>query len=458
MSQTPAIEILDVPQPQSLVEALSGKRGFTHLGMQSSANTENQDSNRFSITTALPEFTIELYANASIEEFHAASRAIDGHLSNSAIKAPTPGPALPFAGGFIGFAAYELGFFCEPSLLNYARSLPGETLLLSASFFGWALIQDNETRTSHVAFHPRCSASTKHAVVRLLTQAPTRQTSNFFLIHPFRPLESKADYLGKLDRIKDYIRSGDCYQTNLAQCFEAPFEGNPWQAFKALSDSVPTPFSAYLDLGDQQILSLSPERFLKINNAHVETRPIKGTRPRGASPTEDRALQQELVDSEKDRAENLMIVDLLRNDLGRNCEVGSIKVTSLFRIETFKNVHHLVSTITGKLKADVTPFRALLNAHPGGSITGAPKIRAMSIIQELENHPRGPYCGSIFYLSCHGPMDSNIAIRTALSKEGKIRFWGGGGIVHDSEPQREYDETLTKVRPLMAILESMQRT
>ena len=458
-------EFMNVPDPSALVEALSRTRGFTHLGMAPSGqpNQDSRHNSRFIITTAFPEFRLELRAGDPLEDFQAIWQRVDQHLQDTRTTTLFAAADAPFTGGFIGFAAYELGFFCEPSLLRHARSLPADMLLLSTAFFGWALIQDLEKSESFVLFHPQCSDATKQTVKELVTglvpalpDSSDRGTpaQEFSLLEPFRALESRNAYIDNFRRVQEYIQAGDCYQANLAQCFEAPFRGVPWSAFRTLSRAFPTPFSAFMDLDEQQIVSLSPERFLRIEGGEVETKPIKGTRRRGTTAAEDLALREELAASEKDRAENLMIVDLLRNDLGKSCATGSVQVESLFRIESYRNVHHLVSTITGRLRDGVTPFTALMHAYPGGSITGAPKIRAMEIIHELEARPRGPYCGSIFYLSCHGRMDSSITIRTALCRNGTMKFWGGGGVVADSEAESEYQETLTKVKPLMDFLES----
>ncbi len=470
LNDNSARETLTVKNPGALVEALVGNPGFTHLGMAPGGRLTEQKSQdsrhncRFIITTAFPEFRLELRAGDSQEDFRIIQEKVEQHLRNTRPPARGPGTDTPFTGGFIGFAAYELGFFCEPSLLHQARSLPTDMLLLSTGFFGWALIQDLEKAESFVLFHPQCSNATRQTVNELLTGLVTdlpdtsddaAAAERFTLLEPFRALQSRQAYIDNFKRVQDYIQAGDCYQANLAQCFEAPFSGAPWHAFRALSGAFPTPFSAFMDLDEQQIVSLSPERFVRIEGREAETKPIKGTRRRGTTAAEDLALREELAASEKDRAENLMIVDLLRNDLGRSCATGSVRVESLFRIESYRNVHHLVSTITGKLRDGVTAFTALMQAYPGGSITGAPKIRAMEIIQELEAQPRGPYCGSIFYLSCHGRMDSSIAIRTALCRNGTIRFWGGGGVVADSGAESEYQETLIKVKPLMDFLESL---
>ena len=239
---------------------------------------------------------------------------------------------------------------------------------------------------------------------------------------------------------------------NYAQRFQAPCAGDPWGAYQALRTACPTPFAGYLAVNSGAILSLSPERFIRVHGGQVETRPIKGTRPRGATPDQDRALAEELLASRKDRAENLMIVDLLRNDLGRSCRTGTVRVPELFALESYPNVHHLVSSVTGELAEGLDAFDLLAGSFPGGSITGAPKIRAMQIIDELEPTRRSIYCGSLLYLDCRGEMDSSICIRTLLVRDGRASCWGGGGIVMDSDWQAEYQESLTKVRVLLETL------
>jgi para-aminobenzoate synthetase component 1 len=263
----------------------------------------------------------------------------------------------------------------------------------------------------------------------------------------------RAAYAAAFERIQHYIREGDCYQVNLAQRFAAHAEGDAWQAYRRLRAINPAPFSAYLSFPFGQILSASPERFLRLRNGQVETRPIKGTRPRNASPASDRALAEELRQSTKDRAENLMIVDLLRNDLGKSCEPGSIRVPALFAVESFATVHHLVSTIEGRLAPGMDALDLLRGCFPGGSITGAPKLRAMQIIEELEPNRRGVYCGSIGYIGYDGAMDTNIAIRTLVYSEGCLRFWAGGGIVSDSDLDAEYQETFDKAAAMLRLME-----
>ena len=263
---------------------------------------------------------------------------------------------------------------------------------------------------------------------------------------------TESYYANAFEKIKTYIKEGDCYQVNLAQRFNAKVEGDPWLAYCMLREINPSPFSAYLNYSDFQILSNSPERFLSVKNGNVQTKPIKGTRPRSEKKVKDEALLQELVNSKKDQAENVMIVDLLRNDISKNCTLGSVKVPKLFDIESFPNVHHMVSTITGKLEKNRSAVDLLRGCFPGGSITGAPKLRSMEVIEELEPHRRGIYCGSIGYISNDGAMDTNIAIRTILHQQQQMHFYAGGGIVYDSEVNSEYQETFDKAAAMLRVL------
>jgi len=238
----------------------------------------------------------------------------------------------------------------------------------------------------------------------------------------------------------------------LAQRFNVVVEGSAWAAYKELRKINPSPFSAYMNYSEFKILSNSPERFLSVKDNIIETKPIKGTRPRAKNYDRDQTLLNELMTSKKDQAENVMIVDLLRNDLSKNCELGSVKVPKLFEVESFPNVHHLVSTITGKLHDQRSAIDLLRGCFPGGSITGAPKLRSMEIIEELEPHRRGIYCGSIGYIGFNGNMDTNIAIRTLVHKEQDMYFYVGGGIVHDSIEGAEYQETFDKATAIMKLL------
>jgi para-aminobenzoate synthetase component 1 len=264
---------------------------------------------------------------------------------------------------------------------------------------------------------------------------------------------TRDGYLDAVGRVIEYVFAGDIFQANLSQRLEAPLVGTPFELYERLRRCNPAPFSAYLDCGDLVVASSSPERFLRAEpGGHVVTRPIKGTRPRGLGPEHDAALARALTESDKDRAENVMIVDLLRNDLSRVCRPGTVRVPELFTVEHYATVHHLVSTVVGELAPEQGPLDLVRAAFPGGSITGAPKVRAMQIIAELEPTQRGVYCGSIGYLSVTGALDTSIVIRTCLVRGGTVYAQVGGGIVVDSDPEQEYRETLDKAGGLVAAL------
>ncbi|MEA3349258.1 MAG: aminodeoxychorismate synthase component I [Chloroflexota bacterium] len=267
---------------------------------------------------------------------------------------------------------------------------------------------------------------------------------------------SRPAYEAAVQRVIDYIYAGDIFQANVSQRFRAqlPPDDSPLALYQRLRAINPAPFAAYLNFDDTVIASASPERFLLLRDGWVETRPIKGTRPRGDTPEKDHHLADELLDSEKDRAENIMIVDLLRNDLSRICQDHSVKTPELCILESFATVHHLVSTVEGRLNPGADAIDLLRVTVPGGSITGAPKIRAMEIIAELEPTWRGPYCGNVGYISFSGDMDTSIIIRTYAIRGNTVTFQAGGGIVADSDPAAEYDETLDKARALIDALKA----
>jgi len=300
-------------------------------------------------------------------------------------------------------------------------------------------------------------ASAMPALVYLYHDAPAPHSMDperqFRLTTPFQPEQDQRYYHQAVMRILQWLAAGDCYQVNYAQRFRATWQGDPLAAFDRLLAAHPAPHACFFRLGDEAVFGVSPERFLSITNRQASAEPIKGSQPRGVDEQEDRMLGGRLQSSAKDRAENLMIVDLLRNDLGRFCEPGSIRAAPLFELRRFSNVQHLVSTVTGTLRAGVRPLAALLDAFPGGSITGAPKRRAMQIIAELEPAPRGAYCGSFFWQDDQGRFDSNILIRTMQTQGSFLYCHGGGGIVHDSNPEAEYEESWFKVRKLMAALD-----
>lgn len=362
------------------------------------------------------------------------------------LDTPQEHSELPFLGGLIGYWGYDLGLEAQAiaSLQANAVSLPQARLGL----YDWCITLDHETQQAWLVASP----TRREQVMAWLSEVPL-PTAPFALASAFQGELSHAQYVHRFNAVQRYIRAGDCYQINLAQRFFADYAGDEWQAYLRLRQATPTPFSGFMAWEDKAVLSLSPERFIRCRDSEVETRPIKGTRPRGATPEEDHALAEQLMSSRKDRAENVMIVDLLRNDLGRVCQPGSIRVPQLCHLESYPNVHHLVSVVQGTLASDYTPLALLKAAFPGGSITGAPKIRAMQIIDELEPCQRSVYCGSLGYVDVRGSMDTSIAIRTMVAEAGRLHVWGGGGLVADSQADEEYAETLDKIRHLIGALE-----
>ncbi|NWC09178.1 aminodeoxychorismate synthase component I [Pseudomonas agarici] len=372
-------------------------------------------------------------------------------LGEAALPAPYE---LPFVGGLIGYLSYDFGRHLEalPSQAQDDLQLPDARFGL----YNWALISDHQQGSSQLVLHPSMAPTERERLIDLFNQAPSDLHDGFRLTTPMTADLDANAYHQAFERIQRYIQAGDCYQVNFAQRFRAACQGDPWIAYRALRAACPTPFSGFQSLPDQgAVLSLSPERFIRVSAGQVETRPIKGTRPRGKDTTEDAANAAELLTSVKDRAENLMIVDLLRNDLGRSCRIGSVRVPELFSLESYPNVHHLVSSVTAELAEGRDALDLIVGSFPGGSITGAPKIRAMQIIDELEPTRRGLYCGSLLYLDVRGEMDSSIAIRSLLVKDGQVCCWGGGGIVADSDWQEEYQESITKVRVLLDTLQRL---
>ncbi|TKB48853.1 aminodeoxychorismate synthase component I [Ferrimonas sediminicola] len=355
---------------------------------------------------------------------------------------------LPFCGGALGHFSYDLGRRFErlPRRAGDDIGLPE----MAVGLYDWALILDHDR--DRVELVVVGDEHAWQARLQWLVEQRSQAGHRFSLTGAWQHDTSHGDYLEAFDRVQAYLRSGDCYQINLTQRFHAPYRGSEWQAYLTLRAHNLAPFSAFIRLPDAALLSLSPERFLLVEGDQVQTKPIKGTRPRSPDSRQDNQAALALAHSEKDRAENLMIVDLLRNDLGRVSAPGSVRVPSLFAIESFPAVHHLVSTVTSTLAPGVTPCDLLRGAFPGGSITGAPKIRAMEIIEELEPWRRSLYCGSIGYLSCHGRMDTSITIRSLVAKGDRIYCWAGGGIVADSHGEAEYQECFDKLARILPVL------
>lgn len=365
---------------------------------------------------------------------------------------------LPFEGGAIGYFGYDLARRVETLPI---QSLDSEHIpQMMVGIYDWSVVVDHRLSRAWLVSH-RFDRATEALWPELcaLFDAPLliENQSAFEVTSALSSNMAYKAYTQAFDKVKRYIYEGDCYQVNLAQRFSAQARGNAWVAYQALREISPAPFMAYMNLSDESplhVLSASPERFLQVFNGHVETRPIKGTRPRSLDSTQDKLNAESLQNSLKDRAENLMIVDLLRNDISKACETGSVRADNMFALESFANVHHLVSTVTGKLAQGMTAIDLLRSCFPGGSITGAPKLRAMEIIEELEPNRRGLYCGAIGYISFDGNMDTNIAIRTAIYSHGEIRFYAGGGVVADSELAKEYRETWDKASSMIELLKA----
>lgn len=354
---------------------------------------------------------------------------------------------LPFTGGAVGLFGYDLGRRFErlPTRAQHDIALPD----MAIGIYDWALIVDHQRQVVTLLSYDDVEAR-----LAWLQQQVAPPSAPFALTSAWRSNMSRQQYGEKFRQVQAYLRSGDCYQVNLAQRFQATYQGDEWSAFVRLNRANRAPFSAFLRFADGAILSLSPERFIQLQQRQIQTRPIKGTLPRLEDPQADAAQALKLANSPKDRAENLMIVDLMRNDIGRVATPGSVRVPELFVVEPFLAVHHLVSTITAELPAALHASDLLRAAFPGGSITGAPKVRAMEIIDELEPHRRNAWCGSIGYLSACGNMDTSITIRTVTATGGTLYCSAGGGLVADSNEDAEYQETFDKVNRILHQLES----
>ncbi|GAB3381310.1 anthranilate synthase component I family protein [Spongiibacter taiwanensis] len=403
---------------------------------------------RYDIMSAQPLQHYRLSSGTPAEIAEQATQLLSA--IDDAVNGMQRHPELPFCGGAIGYLSYDFG-----EALRINRPLP-ETGALPALYIGvydWAIVVDHELRRCELITQPSVKEARLAQILTLVQQPPEPETS-FALSDTMADPYDRAHYDRAFDACQQYIFAGDCYQINLSRAFVGSISGagqNPWSAYQRLRREAAAPFSVYLNMPEGQLLSASPERFLAADQGRIFSQPIKGTAPRGRSPEEDAAFATALAQSEKNRAENVMIVDLIRNDLSKSCLPGSVRTDTLFELQHFETVHHLVSTISGQLKPGLSPLRALLDAFPGGSITGAPKKRAMEIIEELESHRRGLYCGSVFYLGPGGILDSNILIRSFVCAQGQVSGFAGGGIVADSKSDEEFDETWSKIGRLLAL-------
>ncbi|MBV1880467.1 MAG: aminodeoxychorismate synthase component I [Pseudomonadales bacterium] len=432
-----------------------------------SANSHHPKS-RYDILTALPDIKISTLENttqvqeaknsirAEVRDYKTLYESTIDPLSivetefqrwklskdtNSILSKLTDFGVLP---GLYGYFGYDLGrrFESIPETSERDIALPE----LSCGIYSWIILVDHKSQRSHLislSSSPNCQW-----ILRLLNKKHA-SVNSFQLTKDWKSNLPKDHYQSAFQKIKSHIQKGNCYQINLTHRLSNHFQGSPWLAYKALRQRNPNPFSAFLNLGNHQILSFSPEQFIQVRDGIAQTRPIKGTSPRDENPSIDAHLAEQLTRSEKNRAENLMIVDLLRNDFSKRCIPHSVKVPALFDLESFPTVHHLVSTVVGELPPSLSPLKLMKSCFPGGSITGAPKIKAMQIIEETEPQRRSIYCGSILYLDIAGRLDSSITIRTMLCELNRIYCWAGGGIVADSISEEEYQETFDKIKGLL---------
>ena len=470
-------EITTAQTPESLLERVQG-------GGAVLLRTGSFDSpqSRYSFVTARPFLAMRSFGSrcefshpgtpateaGNYTQFGSPWRILEGLMARYELPDE---PDLPFPlGGCFGYWGYDLKEFLETRLPRRAVNdleLPGcqvgfyDSLVAFDHRLGKTWIISTGLGMDGSRSEDRARQQLEYWREQIQTpvsspapHAPhlTPHTSNF------TSNLSRAEFIARVEQAREYIRSGDIYQVNLSHRLEAKCGMSGWEFFQQLAAISPAPFSAYLDCGDFQIISSSPELFLRLSGSHILTRPIKGTRPRSADADRDAQLTYELQTSPKEMAELVMITDLLRNDLGRVCEFGSVQVPELVRLERHPQVQHLVSTVEGRLRKDVSHFGAFASCFPGGSITGAPKIRAMEIIDELEPVTRGPYTGALGYLGFNRESQLAIAIRTAVCREGTAYFHAGAGIVADSIPEAEYDETLAKAAGFLAALNQKQTT
>jgi len=506
VSVATVIELTEAPDPARCCEQFAGLPYRLFLD----SATAGTRLGRYSFLTADPVAVVvskdarpEIHPSVRLQADPARIGNGDALAQVAALLDPHRTEAIeglpPFQGGAAGYLAYDWGRVLERLPLNRHDDLALPDAVLG--IYDWVIAWDHRAsrawlistgipETDDAARSRRAQDRAAEVIARLSSRAPLPGVPHGEAPHkgaPYdnvgRPFEGASDpnpapafpveggwwdprldvrssftYAGYLDavrRVREYILAGDIFQTNLSQRFEAPLDESPWQLYVRMRVRNAAPFAAFFETPEVSVVSASPERFLRVDDTgHVETRPIKGTMPRGFGPEHDGALGQALSESAKDRAENLMIVDLMRNDLSRVCRPGTVRVPELFALEHYATVHHLVSTVVGQLAPGYNALDLLRAAFPGGSITGAPKVRAMEIIAELEPSQRSVYCGSLGYWSVTGALDTSIAIRTVIAPagRGRVYFSAGGGIVADSEPEQEYRETLHKARGMIDAL------
>ncbi len=429
-------------EPATLAARLRGEKNVTLL----ESVMRHEHLGRYSFLAANPSQTLRVQNGVAVldgaPQSESALEILRQNLNEN--KAEMIAYLPPFQGGWAGYISYEFGKSLEAhsKIPDFDALCPDLILHRYDTVMGF----DHLQQRAWIFGADEVEIAQFEKLMK-----PKPQALGSSIIEGWQSNFSRAQYEEAVAQIVEYILAGDIFQANLTQCFSAdiPFGFDSFALFRKLRDKNPSTFAAYLDYGDVQIASSSPERLIKSNGAMVEARPIKGTRKRDPDPMRDAELISELQASRKDRAENVMIVDLLRNDISRIARPGSVKVPVLCGLESYANVHHLVSVVEGLLRDGLGQIDLLKAVFPGGSITGAPKIRAMEIIAELEGQARGVYCGSIGYVGFNGACDFNIAIRTALFANGKAYVQGGGGITARSQPAAEYEESLTKIARIM---------
>lgn len=367
-------------------------------------------------------------------------------------QAPVAIKKQPFLYGIMAYCSYSLGERIQVKKKpNIKHSHPNTDFPdLYAGYYTWSYVFNHEAQQGYLTFSPLCTEQTRNEILDIIHSHNKEKILDSTELAQLNWKKSQTfeKYAEQFAHVQQYILNGDCYQVNLTQRFEAFSDKEAVDLYFSTRKSIHMPFSCFIAFNQQQhLLSFSPEQFITIDQRHIESKPIKGTIINDGTES----TKQTLISSKKNQAENVMIVDLLRNDLGKVCQANSIHVPELFKLETYKNVHHLVSKICGTLKPEITELEAFLASFPGGSITGAPKIRAMEIIKELEVYSRSAYCGSVFYLNYDGKFDSNILIRTVTKNKNILHCWAGGGIVADSDLLEEYQESLTKVANITGI-------
>jgi para-aminobenzoate synthetase component 1 len=409
--------------------------------------SNDQTRGRYDIVSAIPYDELKLFRHSStiLDAFQELKARLPSVSSSS--------NDLPFQGGAIGYMAYSLGerLVGISSTPHESNNMP----LIDMRFYDWAIVTDHKLKTVSLV-----AMNSQKDTVKITKDILTRWKKAGVISEPFKlrkvfePIITKDEYQHAFESIHQDLVHGRAYQVNYTQPFLAHYSGETWDLYKRIRLINPVPYAAFLSSSDGDVLSFSPECYLTIENGLASSYPIKGTIKRSKHSFLDDQLKNELLNSEKNRAENVMIVDLIRNDLGKLAVPGSVKVRSLCELQSFNEVHHLVSHISAQLKNNIIPLELFAACFPGGSITGAPKLESMRIINEQEPFSRGVYCGSIGYLSAHGRLDSSIAIRTLVAKEDTLYLSAGGGIVIDSTWKDEYQECFTKIKAIVNYLQS----